>query len=52
MKLMDMPIFTWTCTWANVLIVASFPILTATLALLLTVTWISTFSPTNLVAIR
>ncbi|CAI8987648.1 cytochrome bo3 ubiquinol oxidase subunit 1 [Pseudomonas sp. IT-347P] len=34
MKLMDMPIFTWTCTWANVLIVASFPILTATLALL------------------
>ena len=29
MKLMDMPIFTWTCTWANVLIVASFPILTA-----------------------
>jgi len=34
MKLMDMPIFTWTCTWANVLIAASFPILTATLALL------------------
>ena len=35
MKLMDMPIFTWTCTWANVLtFVASFPILTATLALL------------------
>jgi cytochrome o ubiquinol oxidase subunit 1 len=34
MKLMQMPIFTWTCTWANVLIVASFPILTATLALL------------------
>jgi len=34
MKMMDMPIFTWTCTWANVLIVASFPILTATLALL------------------
>ncbi|ATR81828.1 cytochrome o ubiquinol oxidase subunit I [Pseudomonas sp. FFUP_PS_473] len=34
MKLMDMPIFTWTCTWANILIVASFPILTATLALL------------------
>ncbi len=34
MKLMDMPIFTWTCTWANVLIVASFPILTAALALL------------------
>ncbi|MGA9222982.1 MAG: cbb3-type cytochrome c oxidase subunit I, partial [Pseudomonas graminis] len=34
MKLMDMPIFTWTCTWANVLIVASFPILTGTLAFL------------------
>ncbi|MET0126521.1 cytochrome o ubiquinol oxidase subunit I [Pseudomonas caspiana] len=34
MKLMEMPIFTWTCTWANVLIVASFPILTATLAAL------------------
>lgn len=34
MKIMDMPIFSWTCTWANVLIVASFPILTATLALL------------------
>ncbi|CAM3053023.1 cytochrome o ubiquinol oxidase subunit I [Pseudomonas floridensis] len=34
MKLLDMPIFTWTCTWANILIVASFPILTATLAFL------------------
>src|SRR5471032_2237719 len=34
MKMMDMPIFTWTCTWANVLIVASFPILAATMALL------------------
>ncbi|TPE53322.1 cytochrome o ubiquinol oxidase subunit I [Maribrevibacterium harenarium] len=34
MKLMQMPIFTWTCTWANVLIVASFPILTAALAML------------------
>ncbi|MGI2150923.1 cytochrome o ubiquinol oxidase subunit I [Shewanella baltica] len=34
MKLMQMPIFTWTCTWANILIVASFPILTAVLALL------------------
>ncbi len=34
MKLMDMPIFTWTCTWANVLIAASFPILTAVLAML------------------
>lgn len=34
MKLLDMPIFTWTCTWAMILVVASFPILTATLALL------------------
>lgn len=34
MKMMDMPIFTWTCTWANVLIVASFPILAATMVLL------------------
>ncbi|MEZ9596782.1 cytochrome o ubiquinol oxidase subunit I [Shewanella sp. 10N.261.52.F9] len=34
MKLMQMPIFTWTCTWANILIVASFPILTALLAML------------------
>ncbi|UFH51029.1 cytochrome o ubiquinol oxidase subunit I [Pseudomonas sp. KNUC1026] len=34
MKLMDMPIFTWTCTWANVLIVSSFPILTAALFML------------------
>ncbi|ARU89331.1 cytochrome o ubiquinol oxidase subunit I [Pseudomonas sp. M30-35] len=34
MKLMQMPIFTWTCTFTNILIIASFPILTATLALL------------------
>ncbi|MCP1290477.1 MULTISPECIES: cytochrome o ubiquinol oxidase subunit I [Chromobacterium] len=34
MKLMDMPIFTWTCTWANVLIASSFPILTGALAML------------------
>jgi len=34
MKLMQMPIFTWTCTWANILIVASFPILTALLGML------------------
>ncbi|WP_213881825.1 cytochrome o ubiquinol oxidase subunit I [Pseudomonas sp. dw_358] len=34
MKLMQMPIFTWTCTWANVLIVSSFPILTGVLAML------------------
>ncbi len=34
MKLMRMPIFTWTSLCTNVLIVASFPVLTATLALL------------------
>ncbi|MFM2475639.1 cytochrome o ubiquinol oxidase subunit I [Celerinatantimonas sp. MCCC 1A17872] len=34
MKLMQMPIFTWACTWANVLVVASFPILTGALGLL------------------
>lgn len=34
MKLMQMPVFTWACTWANVLIVASFPILTGALGLL------------------
>ncbi|WP_221798709.1 cytochrome o ubiquinol oxidase subunit I [Oceanobacter mangrovi] len=34
MKLMEMPIFTWACTWANVLIVASFPILTGALLML------------------
>jgi cytochrome o ubiquinol oxidase subunit 1 len=34
MKLMQMPIFTWTCTFANILIAASFPILTAALGLL------------------
>jgi cytochrome o ubiquinol oxidase subunit 1 len=34
MTMMKMPIFTWTSLCTNVLIVASFPILTATLALL------------------
>lgn len=34
MTLMKMPIFTWTSLCTNILIVASFPILTATLALL------------------
>ena len=34
MGLMKMPVFTWTSLCANILIVASFPILTATLALL------------------
>ncbi|RPE81548.1 cytochrome o ubiquinol oxidase subunit I [Vulcaniibacterium tengchongense] len=34
MSLMKMPVFTWTSLCANVLIVASFPVLTAALALL------------------
>jgi cytochrome o ubiquinol oxidase subunit 1 len=34
MKLMHMPIFTWTTLCANMLIVAAFPILTVTLAML------------------
>ncbi|KVA70933.1 cytochrome o ubiquinol oxidase subunit I [Burkholderia ubonensis] len=34
MSLMKMPVFTWTALCTNVLIMASFPILTATLALL------------------
>jgi len=34
MKLMDMPVFTWTALVTNILIVAIFPILTATLAML------------------
>ncbi len=34
MTLIKMPIFTWACTWANILIAASFPILTAVLAML------------------
>ena len=34
MSLMKMPVFTWTSLCANILIVASFPILTATLVLL------------------
>ena len=34
MTLMKMPIFTWTALVTNVLIVAAFPVLTATLALL------------------
>ncbi len=34
MKLMEMPIFTWSALCTNVLIIAAFPILTVTLALL------------------
>ena len=35
MDLMRMPVFCWTALAANLLIVAAFPILTATLAMLL-----------------
>lgn len=34
MKLMQMPVFTWTALCSNILIIAAFPILTATVALL------------------
>ncbi|MHA3081971.1 cytochrome o ubiquinol oxidase subunit I [Acinetobacter sp. ANC 5383] len=34
MKLMDMPIFTWTALFTCVLIIATFPVLTATIAML------------------
>ncbi len=34
MKLMQMPVFTWTALTANVLIILAFPILTVTIALL------------------
>ncbi|MDR0806607.1 MAG: cytochrome o ubiquinol oxidase subunit I [Enterobacteriaceae bacterium] len=34
MKMMQMPVFTWTALCSNVLIIASFPILTATIAML------------------
>ncbi|WP_299002196.1 cytochrome o ubiquinol oxidase subunit I [uncultured Shewanella sp.] len=34
MKLMRMPIFTWTALFTNILIIAAFPVLTVTLALL------------------
>ncbi|ANT61006.1 cytochrome ubiquinol oxidase subunit I [Salipiger sp. CCB-MM3] len=34
MKLFDMPVFTWTALCTNVLIVAAFPVLTATLTML------------------
>ncbi len=47
MKLMQMPVFTWTCTFANILIVASFPILTVTLALLTLDRYLGTHFFTN-----
>ncbi|MBV8683882.1 MAG: cytochrome o ubiquinol oxidase subunit I [Caulobacteraceae bacterium] len=47
MKLMKMPVFTWTALCANVLIVASFPILTAVLALLALDRYVGTHFFTN-----
>ncbi|NIJ27748.1 cytochrome o ubiquinol oxidase subunit I [Brevundimonas terrae] len=47
MGIMKMPVFTWTSLCANVLIVASFPILTATLALLSADRYIGTNFFTN-----
>jgi cytochrome o ubiquinol oxidase subunit 1 len=47
MKLMDMPVFTWTTLCANVLIIAAFPVLTATLALLTLDRYIGTHFFTN-----
>jgi len=47
MGLMKMPVFTWTSLCANVLIVASFPILTATLVLLSADRYIGTNFFTN-----
>ncbi|VFS45343.1 Ubiquinol oxidase subunit 1 [Budvicia aquatica] len=34
MTMMKMPVFTWTALCANILIIAAFPILTATIAML------------------
>ncbi|WP_297801806.1 cytochrome o ubiquinol oxidase subunit I [uncultured Brevundimonas sp.] len=47
MGMMKMPVFTWTSLCANVLIVASFPILTATLALLTADRYVGTNFFTN-----
>ncbi len=47
MKLFDMPVFTWTTLCTNVLIVAAFPVLTATLAMLTLDRYIGTHFFTN-----
>ena len=47
MKLMKMPVFTWTALVTNVLIVAAFPVLTATLALLTADRYLGTHFFTN-----
>ncbi|MGN6581882.1 MAG: cytochrome o ubiquinol oxidase subunit I [Bordetella sp.] len=47
MKLMKMPVFTWTALVTNVLIVAAFPVLAATLALLTADRYLGTHFFTN-----
>ncbi|EWY42593.1 cytochrome O ubiquinol oxidase [Skermanella stibiiresistens SB22] len=47
MTMMKMPVFTWTTLCANVLIVAAFPVLTATLALLTLDRYVGTHFFTN-----
>ncbi|WP_266171771.1 cytochrome o ubiquinol oxidase subunit I [Dyella subtropica] len=47
MKLMQMPVFTWTALCTNVLIVAAFPVLTAVLALLSLDRYVGTHMFTN-----
>ncbi|PIE42776.1 MAG: cytochrome o ubiquinol oxidase subunit I [Gammaproteobacteria bacterium] len=47
MKLMQMPVFTWTSLCANVLIIATFPILTVTISLLTLDRYLGTHFFTN-----
>ncbi|TQS73378.1 cytochrome o ubiquinol oxidase subunit I [Rhodobacteraceae bacterium] len=47
MKLFDMPIFTWTALCTNILIVAAFPVLTATLTMLTLDRYLGTHFFTN-----
>ena len=47
MKLMSMPVFTWTALITNVLIIAAFPVLTATLVLLTLDRYLGTHFFTN-----
>lgn len=47
MTLMKMPVFTWTALCSNILIIASFPILTATIALLTMDRYLGTHFFTN-----
>jgi cytochrome o ubiquinol oxidase subunit I len=47
MKMFDMPVFTWTALCTNILIVAAFPVLTATLTLLTLDRYLGTHFFTN-----